>query len=205
MRQILASKNIKNLFHFTRTENLESILKYGLLPREFLVENDFDSTFNDEYRYDNCKNAVCTSLEFPNYKMFYQLRRENSDTDWIVLLLDAEIICDFDCAFCSENAGSASMFQTNILDRKGKDAFLKLFDEPANGATRKEMNLPDCYPTNPQAEILVFGNIPTAYIKKVYFYDKKTLNNYRGLFKDSSMYGICTQLFSYRRDYEYWR
>lgn len=138
MRQILASKNIKNLFHFTRTENLESILKYGLLPRQFLIENDFDSTFNDEYRYDNCKNAVCTSLEFPNYKMFYQLRRENPDTDWIVLLLDAEIICDFDCAFCSENAGSASMFQTNIMDRKGKDSFLKLFDEPANGAKRNE-------------------------------------------------------------------
>ena len=205
MKNILKSKNIKNLFHFTRAENLENILKYGLLPRQVLMENDIDSLFNDYYRYDNCEDAVCMSLEFPNYKMFYQLRRENLDTEWIVLWLDAEIICDFDCAFCSGNAGSASMFQTNILDRKGKEAFLKLFDEPTIGATRKEMNLPDCYPTNPQAEILVFGNIPTEYIKKVYFNDMQTLNKYRVLFKDPQMCGVSAQLFSYRHDYEYWR
>lgn len=123
MERILNDRQIEWLVHFTRAENLPNIFKYGLLPRSILLFNDISSCFNDNYRYDNCENAVCTTIEFPNYKMFYPLRQNNPEVDWAVLLLDAQIICDFECAFCSTNAGSAAMYNITIKERKGKGIF----------------------------------------------------------------------------------
>lgn len=205
MQQILADRQIDWLLHFTRVDNLPNILKQGLLPRSVLEQNNIAFSYNDEYRYDNCSNAICTSVEFPNYKMFYQLRMTNPDVDWAVLLLDAQVICDFQCAFCSTNAGSASMYGINIESRKGAKAFLKLFDELPNGPTRKEMGLGDWFPTNPQSEVLVFGNIPTLYIKKVFFEDQRVLNSYIDLFPSSILGQVNNRAFSYRKDWEYWK
>lgn len=205
MDKILEQKNIEYLFHFTRAVNLENILKYGLLPKSVLREEDIFSVFNDGYRYDKCENAVCTSIEFPNYKMFYALRQENPEDDWAVLMLDAQILCDFDCAFCSENAGSANMYQTDIKIRKGVKAFLKLFDEQAGCCSRNEMNLPSYYPTNPQAEVLVFSNIPVEYIKCVYFFNYETLKKYRHLFSNKNKCQVNKDYFYGRRDYKFWQ
>ncbi len=75
---ILEKRNIRNLIHFTRAENLLGIIENGLLPRDCL---DADTCiFNDEYRYDQCEDAVCTSIEFPNYKMFFSLRNAHPNT-----------------------------------------------------------------------------------------------------------------------------
>lgn len=205
MEKILKQKRIDYLLHFTRAENLENILKYGLLPKNVLLYKRIPTVFNDEYRYDNCEDAVCTSIEFPNYKMFYTLRQDNPEVDWVVLLLDAKILCNFDCAFCCENAGSANMYQTDIESRKGIKAFLKLFDEQAGCYSRKEMNLPSYYPTNPQAEVLVFANIPVEYIKCVYFYNYKTMNKYANLFDDTNMCKVNTYFFYGRKDYNFWQ
>ena len=76
MESFLKQNRIDWLYHFTRVENLPNILKYGLLPRETLEWNGIGSQFNDNYRHDCCLDAVCTSIEFPNYKMFYKYRME---------------------------------------------------------------------------------------------------------------------------------
>lgn len=204
MDKILRQKKINNLLHFTRAENLENIFRYGLLPKNVLLCERIPAVFNDEYRYDNCEDAVCTSIEFPNYKMFYTLRNNNPEVDWVVLLLDAKIICDFDCAFCCENAGSANMYQTDIESRKGVNAFLRLFDEQAGCFSRKKMKLPSNYPTNPQAEVLVFANIPVEYIKCVYFNDYKTMNKYAKLFGNNNIYKAKQYYFGPREDYYFW-
>lgn len=57
MHSILNERNITDLYHFTQADNLENILRYGLLPRDCLVENAIDSVFNDDYRLDGCCNA----------------------------------------------------------------------------------------------------------------------------------------------------
>lgn len=89
MERILRQRNINRLYHFTQAENLLNILTYGLLPRKKLEEENICSCFNDDYRYDACLGAVCMSIEFPNYKMFYKLRQDNPSADWAVLQLDA--------------------------------------------------------------------------------------------------------------------
>lgn len=205
LKKILQHRNIDWLLHFTRVDNLNNIFKYGLLPRSDLTTNRIDVAINDEYRYDNCTDAICLSVEFPNYKMFYKLRKENPAVKWAVLLLYAELICNFDCAFCHDNAGSTRVFNIPIAERKGKKAFERMFDELPNGPTRKEMGLDSYLPTNPQAEILVFQKIPVSYISTVFFDDYTTLNHYRNIIPAQIKTRIEGRAFSYRKDYSYWR
>ena len=81
---------------------MSNIFNCGLLLREILENEEIYSCFNDDYRFDNCLSSVCMFLEFPNYKMFYKLRQDNSDIDWGVLRLDARILCDYRCAFLEQ-------------------------------------------------------------------------------------------------------
>lgn len=205
MDKILKERQIDWLLHFTRAENLPNIMRYGLMPRSNLEFAGIDFSYNDEYRYDNCENAVCTSIEFPNYKMFYPLRRYNPDLDWAVLLLDARIICDFECAFCSTNAGSSNIYNMDLEQRKGKRAFLKLFEELPYGPSRKELGIEDWYPTNPQAEVLVFDTIPITYIEKVFFDEQEILEQYADYIPQEILAEINSKAFKYRDDWEYWR
>jgi hypothetical protein len=205
MEKLLIDRQIDWLMHFTNVVNLPNIFKYGLMPRSELLTKNIKSEINDLYRYDNCQNAICTSIEFPNYQMFYSLRKENEDINWAVLLLDAKVICDFDCAFCSSNAGSEAIYTIPLKERKGKRAFMKLFDELPDGPTRKQMGIKDWFPTNPQAEVLVFDNIPITYIEKVFFKDNKIMNEYIAKIPKEVESVVNKDVFSYRDDWAYWK
>lgn len=205
MLSILKERNITDLYHFTKVDNLENILRYGLLPRDCLVENAIDSVFNDDYRLDGCCDAVCTSLEFPNYKMFYPLRENDHNIDWAVIKLDANIICDMPCAFCWENAASSSESSKPINTRKTREAFLSLFDNKPGYPTRQQCGIPDYYPTNPQAEILVFSEIPIEYFKQICFKDVSTLIKYRDIVTNDIPCRVNSDLFFGRRDWKFWQ
>lgn len=205
MEKILMQRQIDTLYHFTQADNLANILKYGLLPRSTIENHDIYSSFNDDYRYDGCSNAVCMSIEFPNYKMFYKLRREDTDIDWVVLKLDAQILCDFPCAFCWTNAGDSTMYNTPLEDRMGKDAFLELFKDRQYYPTRKETQIREWFPTNPQAEVLVFGEIPITYINGIYFEHNSSYQNYKKMVPIEIKTGVNTSVYSYRQDWNHWK
>lgn len=196
----MEQRGILHLCHFTRVENLESILKYGLVPRSFL--DDEQAIVNDAFRYDRCENAVCTTIEFPNYKMFYQLRCDNPNTQWAVLRLDAQILTDFDCAFCQVNAGSAASFTIPLSERKGADALAKLYAPVVDGV-RRSLLIPPSYPTSPQAEVLVFNTIPPEYIEAVYFNSVEVLRFFKSMAYPVHM-TVDTDWFSPRTDYRLW-
>ncbi len=205
MRKLLRERQIDWLFHFTRAENLFNIFRYGLIPIEILKRRGISVVNNDHIRYDNCDNAICTTIEFPNYKMFYSLRLDNPGVKWAVLRLRADIICDFECAFCTENAGSATMFTMSIEKRQGKEAFLKMFEELPNGPTRNELGLGDWYTTNPQAEVLVFGEVPIEYIDCVYFETRADLNEYEDIIPEEIEAAVNRELFFGRKDWKKWQ
>ena len=205
MEKLLKQHQIDSLYHFTQAENLPDIFKHGLLPRDILDSKKISSYFNDYYRYDNCLNAVCLSIEFPNYKMFYALRQSNPDIDWAVLRLDAHILCNFTCAYCWTNAGNSEISKIPIEQRKGPDAFLGLFGNQPNYPRREELNIPDYYPTNPQAEVLVFGTIPIKYIHNVYFEKLLVLNKYRAVIPNSIKAEVFSSVFSCRNDWKFWQ
>ncbi len=188
IQQFCAERGIMKLLHFTRVENLCSILREGLLSRETLDSRGQQYWFNDQDRVDGYKNAICLSIGFPNYKMFYSKREEKkkveevSDSHWVVLLLDAAVLWKLDCAFFQENAASGGA-RISLEDRKRPDAFRDLFQDEFHDDTkvilRQSLAIPRYFPTNPQAEILVFDRIPPRYINKIVFWDSTTLRQWK--------------------------
>lgn len=204
MKDFVEKKGIKYLVHFTRLENLTSILEDGLIPRNELESSAINATFNDEHRYDNCKDALCCSVSHPNYKMFYSLRMENPDVEWCVLGIKKKVLWEKDCAFCIENAAKSSVTSIPLDERKGKDSLKKLFDEIDGFPARSELKIPDNFPTNPQAEILVFDKIEPDDIIGVCFQNEDRKNEYKKLY-NSFKFIYNDEFFSYRKDYEHWR
>lgn len=203
MKELVKKLDIQLVVHFTRLKNLKSILEHGLKSRKFLEDNNSDSTFNDQYRYDRCKDAICCSITHPNYKMFYKYRQENPEEEWVVIGIKKRIIWKNDCAFSVENAASNSVTKIPIDDRKGKKAFKKLFKEDSSRPTREKLGISDSYPTNPQAEILVFDDIRPKDIFGVVFQSNDRVKEYKKLY-DGYEFIANDYYFSYRKDYENW-
>ena len=204
MENFMKEHQIDSLFHFTRASNLPNIFRYGLMPKETICKRGVDAAFNDQYRYDNCENALCMSIEFPNYKMFYSLRIADKGEDWAVIKLDASILLDFKCAFCATNAGSEESYSISLEERMGCKALKKLYKDYPGKPSRSETGIKDWYPTNPQAEVLVFGCVPLQYIKGVYFQDKVTLRKYESCIPEKINARINTDYFFPREDWRCW-
>lgn len=168
--EVLRARGIKHLAHFTNVENLESIFTFGLYSRKCLESLHIEYKFTDRDRYDGI-DAICTSVEFPNYKMFYQKRNQYPLYDWAVLWIDADILMRRRARFFETNAASAYAHPL-----RGTDGFEQMFC----GDSRSPY-LPKMFPTDPQAEIQIEDHIPAEYIKYVCFQDSCSLEKYRGV------------------------
>lgn len=206
IQRICTERKIETLVHFTRIQNLSSILQRGLLGRRVLENQSYDirPQYNDLYRIDGYKEAICLSISFPNYQMFY--RYSNSDRqNWVVLLLRASLLWNLDCAFCQENAASNSVTQIPIEVRKESNALQQMFSD-YRGIDREKLRIPDNYPTHPQAEVLVFERIEPRYIHEVQFYNLESaqnwLNNQQAAYTQEFYYG--DHFFRPRQDYQVW-
>jgi len=178
LKKQVEKREIEFILHFTRLENLKSILDNGLKTREYLETNNPEAIFNDDYRYDGFKNSICCSICHPNYKMFFPLRQADPKNEWVVIGIKKDIIWEKDCAFCIENAASNNVTSIPLEKRKGKKAFKKLFKEVKGKPTREKLGINKACPTNPQAEILVFDNISSQDIVGVAFQKSDRVKEY---------------------------
>lgn len=176
IQQFANARNIKYLFHFTRVENLPSILARGLLPLDHLAANGIAPASNDPYRIDGTY-GTCLSIGFPNYKMFYTLRMNNPDVKWAILVIKASVLWERDCAFCRENAAKAAVTSIPLPLRKGIEALTAMFADYPD-VPRATLGIPDAYPTHPQAEVLVFEPIPLQDIVAIIFNDSSLAQHY---------------------------
>lgn len=209
IQQIGNERSITTLCHFTRVENLQSILQEGLLGRSLLEARGQQFLFNDHDRVDGHKEALCMSISFPNYQMFYSIREEKkaaqeaNDSQWIVLLLDAKVLWELDCAFCQRNAAHNAVRRVPLEDRKKPKALKGMFEDFYN-ISHQDLQIPDPYlmhpksasPTHPQAEVLVFDSIPVEYINTIHFYNETALQTW---LKDNP--GTYSQKFDSNRQY----
>ena len=223
IRRICTERSITTLFHFTRIENLCPILQEGLLGRSILETWEQQPLFNDSDRADGYKEAVCLSISFPNYKMFWPIRREIEKTEgvkdfqWIVLLLDAKVLWELDCAFCYTNAASgvvkSLLSKEQIDEQKRPEALKNMFATDYYDSIRKirinrqNLQIPDNYTTDPQAEILVFDPIPTRYIEEIHFYEEiareEWLSNTQEVY--SQTFHSSREYFRGRHDWQFWK
>ncbi|MEJ5151427.1 DarT ssDNA thymidine ADP-ribosyltransferase family protein [Comamonas sp. MYb396] len=195
------SRGIRSLIHFTRKENISSILQNGLVRRDILIENGFVN-YNDQIRVDRT-SAICATISFPNYKMFFSLQRANPNTEWAVLEIHPRALWELECAFCFANAASAEISAIPINERKSLNAFTAMFND-VPGVVRENLGIPNEYTTNPQAEVLFLNGIPREYIKNInvkYSAERDRLLEARLGCDVWYNWGY----FSPRSDYEHWR
>lgn len=201
--KIVKEKGIEHLVHFTNFVNLKSILENGLVSVDYQKKHNISAHINDPQRLDGHTDAVSLSISFPNYKMFYKVRKDNEGEKWAVLLLEPSIIWEKECAFNKHNAASNESRKLDLEDRKSIEAFLAMFSDDE---LRSKLGLPDNYTTDPQAEILVFDKIEPEYIKAIVVeneIDKKILQlSYR---IPDNLIVVNREFFYPRFDWEFWQ
>lgn len=202
IQEFAAGRGIKALFHFTRIENLDSILRHGLLTRSQCVARNCGAVFNDAYRID-ATDAVCTSISFPNYKLFWPFRCDTPGAEWVVLALDASVMWQTPAVFCTTNAASAEVTAISLEERMGLAA-LKLMFEDFGTKPRADLKIPNHYTTNPQAEVLLLDGAPRRYIVGVVVPTQAIRAKLEAAYP-----GLQPKLnggyFGWRSDYEHWK
>ena len=181
-------RNINTLIHFTKVNNLENILKYGLLSRSALDNKNIDYIPNDNDRLDNFKDAIFLSVTFPNYLLLEKFRNKYKAFDWGVILLYKDIIWEKECLYSNYNSAN-SYYSKQLHDHEdyGKNNinYFKKFFREKHGGFERGSKMPDNMPTNSQTEVIVFDKIEPRYIKGIHFenYIPKKLKKYKNYIK----------------------
>ncbi|CAM3934487.1 DarT ssDNA thymidine ADP-ribosyltransferase family protein [Pseudomonas wadenswilerensis] len=169
------AREIPYLVHFTRLENLPSILQHGLRPVSKHGAFCNQPVINDELRLDGHLDGTSLSIAFPNYHMFYKYRQQ-PNTEWVVLGIDQSVLWTKNCGFCQRNAATNGMAQQTVANLQTLTAFQGMFDEIDGLGTRQEQRLKKFDPTDPQAEVLVFDDIEPNLITGVAFQTQNARN-----------------------------
>lgn len=186
IQEICKERNIDICTHFTRIENLSSILTNGLIPRKYLEESNIDFLSVNSRRIKEYIDANFLNISFPHYDLVINANKRAKES-WVCISYKKEILWQLDCAFCSASAFNEEVLAIPINERKTVKSFEKLFI--GNDRLSKD------YPTNSQAEILVFDIIPSFYLEKVTFYNDEVRDNWM---KDNAIFDFNYGLFSQR-------
>ena len=205
-------RKVQYLVHFTPVGNLQSILNTGIIPRSALIKNRVQAEMTDETRIDNRPDCTSFSVSFPNYRMMF---KKSNNFKFALLLIDPKVLLDLSIEpvfFLPDNA--ARMQKYGLENYKGLDALKMLFSETVTTSkgkkTREELQIPDCFPSNPQAEIFMGGTVKPKYIKAVVVEslpdaEELSAKLFLPVGWSKSMIGYSTSYFKPRCDYIYWQ
>ena len=186
----ISERGLTKIYHFTPIKNIQNILKYGLLSKGQLIDKKINFDENDDQRFDKHLDCISCSLEHPNFKLLYK-NKINLGKKYCIIKIDVSILKE-QFSVCSK---------TNAAKNSGRDimpiTFLeKLFEGP------RPKSLPNYYPTDEQAEILIRGPIPTKYIKAIVFDDYSIYKQYANTINNNIVFEYNPILFKPRGDYE---
>ncbi|MCL2715397.1 MAG: DUF4433 domain-containing protein, partial [Alphaproteobacteria bacterium] len=170
---------------------------------------DVAPAINDHLRLDRHRDATSVSIAFPNCQLFFKYRSNSQGIDWVVLGLNPAILWEKDCAFCRRNAASSEISKQPLPQLKTLESFLGMFEElrdcetrKEGCKTRKEQKLDSFYPTDVQAEVLVFDVIEPQYITEISFDRNDVYKTYLPHLGARDLY-LCQknkQMFGFRDD-----
>lgn len=131
----------------------------GLVSVSELRDEALPFIASDPERRDGRLDGVSLSVSFPNWRMFYH-KRLNSDapTHWVVLSISPSVLWTHRIEFYTYNAASEEMIDSDRSTRIRSAAFRELFSGE-HRTTEKGCPLPKRFPTQNQAEVLVFDPI----------------------------------------------
>lgn len=201
IQEYAEERGIKNLLHFTRESNLDSILQRGLVTRDVLWQEDY-AHFNDHVRADYT-NAVCLTIGFPNYKMWHGLKQDDPTIDWVIIAVRPSALWTLPCAFCTANAALGSVTAIPLEQRQTLAAFQAMYaDVP--GKERVKLGIAASFTTNPQAEILMLQGVPSNYIFGVIASTVAQEARLKARYQNLQIF-MRPGYFSYRNDWAYWK
>lgn len=161
----IQERKIDRLCHFTKSSKLMHIMSSedGILSNEFFEDLEEVLDKNDRSRYDGKEDYVCCSVQYTN--SWYLNKIKNKDPlfqEWVVLLINPELMLDKSTYFCHRNA--ASDHGRNL--RQGYEGFSAMFKETVQGQylIRRTNSMLSCCTTDGQAEVLIYKNIPRSFI-----------------------------------------
>lgn len=183
--EYLIKRGITRLCHFTKIKSFVHILSSpdGILATNF-IKTDVKEQ-NDLDRRDGNLDYVCCSIEYPNSWYWEKVKSRDGDAvfrDWIILCIDLEIVKHKKIKFCPCNAafGNGSYIEENI------SVFDELFNSvlSLSGRSRtRTAKMLTCCPTDDQAEVLVYSNIPLRYIKGIVVGSESVADNVNAILK----------------------
>ncbi len=147
-KKFLEENKIFKLYHFTNINNLESILKNGILSKKELIKKDIifiPSTIKPNRN----SNDISLSISHINFDLLNKLSNHNRIFNTIVLVTNTNPLIMVGTEFAN-NTSSYSRIEIT------KD-ITKLFegDRTYRDSNGLKHELPSFYPTNPNAEALV--------------------------------------------------
>lgn len=186
IQAVVTAKNIPYLVHFTRVDNLPSILKNGFYPQSRNTElTGGIPHINDPLRLDNKSDHTCFSISFPNSRMFFRVRN-TFNGDWAVLLLKNQILWEKECLFYQTNAASNSVRFNSIDNHQGSHALSAMF--LSSDECPRDSFLLDYDPTDEQAEVMIPGIIEPSYIDSIVFDNREIADEYYNRIKDKKIF-----------------
>ncbi len=200
IQEFTSARNITSLLHFTQVSNLDSILSQGLCTPNMCRAAGIAPAANDAIRYDG-QDAICLSIEFPNYQLYWSFHNRDKEVKWVVIELNVRVLWEKRCCFCQTNAADNTMSTMSFASRQGLPALESMFGDYA-GKPRASLGIPDFYPTNPQAEVLCIDLVEPQYIEAVYFNHIETYKQYQAAYSSGVKWG---RFFGYRRDWSHWK
>lgn len=217
IKEIVAQRKIEYLVHFTRIDNLSSILKSGLIPVSLQHEMKIPSVHNDEQRIDSKLDCTSCSVAFPNYKLFYTFREHKfPGTSWVVIVLDKDVLFSASniSYYCQTNAAGVFPRVSSAKELCTASAFENMF---CDSLTTKEnkliqrstLQINDHITTDPQAEVLISDIIDKKHIGCVCFRNQLDIDEYiskngKELLSQYD-YQIVPGFFDARKDYMFWK
>lgn len=171
IRKAIRDRGITRLCHMTQCDKLLPILsnRTGIRAVDFIDKSLVMR--NDMQRLDGKTEYISTSVEYPNI-WFYKNKRYvyPGMTDWAVIFIEPQACINEKTLFCPVNA--AASYGAYI----GEDVecLKELFAEQVGNRIRMPKML-KCCPTDDQAEVMIYRNIPTKYITGIAFENETIL------------------------------
>lgn len=156
IQQIVRKRDLGSVLHFTQISNLPSIIELGILPIHYCLEGGLEPDCSDGWRNDDEPGATSVSISGWNHVMLANKKKTRPSADWVVLAIDSRVLWERNCRFCHTNAASNEIKRKNKRLLQRSHSLEAMFPQDDPGSP---------YPSNVQAEVLVFGDIPSEWIQ----------------------------------------
>ena len=171
LADIIEERGITRLIHFTSVDNIDSILKYGIMSVKDMNEFGIKHDFNDTDRLDYVLDGISLSIQNPNSCLLKKFKEKYPNKKFVILVLDPALLYEItdnsktklaSRIYCDYNAAAK-------ITKKNTENIEIMFPESFVNKTWKNtrINKDDDEPTSEQAEILFRETINPKYILEI--------------------------------------